>query len=532
MMMKTRLQVLLVEDDPSHARLVRLTLLKADLTDFDLRHVHTLAEAIQALDDDEYDAILFDLGLPDSQGVDALARLLEHRKDVPIVVLTADDELQTAVEAIAGGAQDYLYKGDMTGRTLERVVCHAVQRQEMVRQLRDANRRLDRQNKVLTRLCDTAQHFVDHVSHEFRTPLTVVKEFTTIMRDGLAGEITDQQREILGIINDRADDLAVMVDDMLDASKLEAGLLNVWRRRARVGDIIDHVRPVVQRKAAGKGVLFSIHVDDDLPEVYCDPEKAGRVIVNLVINAVKFCGAGNEVTLWARRGRDDAEVVLGVTDNGPGIAREDQERIFHRFHQVAGREEAGDHGFGLGLSIAKELVGLNLGDVTVESEPGKGSTFSFQLPSSEPRHLAAHYVRRLTQSPEGNGWVAVATAEVPESAEVGGLPLLDELLQHSFRGDDLVVSLRPRKWLVVLRCPPQDVEMAIARVRSTWEEVSRNRPGRPLPSVTLRALGVWNVASQAGEIVRRCAEECDAVENEPVSRGQKCHDKTEAYSHC
>jgi signal transduction histidine kinase len=530
--MKTRLKVLLVEDDPSHARLVRLTLLKADFTEFDLRHVPTLAEATQALADDEFDAILFDLGLSDSQGIDVLSPLLERGKDIPIVVLTASDDLRTAVAAVAGGAQDYLYKGDMTGRTLERVVCYAVQRQRMVRQMRDANRRLDRQNNTLTRLCDTAQHFVDHVSHEFRTPLTVIKEFTTIMCDGLAGEITDQQREFLGIINDRADDLAVMVDDMLDVSKLEAGFLNVWRRRAKIGDIIDHVRPVLQRKAIGKGVLFSIQLEDDLPEVYCDPEKAGRVIVNLVINAVKFCGAGDEVALWARRGRGDAGVVLGVTDNGPGIAKEDLETIFHRFHQIAGREEIGGRGFGLGLSIAKELVGLNLGDIVVESAMGKGSTFSFQLPLSEPRHLAACYVHRLTQSPDEIGWVAVATAEVPASTESGCLPLLDELLQHSFRGDDLVVPIRPRKWLVVLRCPPQDVNTAIARVRSTWEEVSRNRPGRPLPAVAFRVRGSWEVASQADEIFRKCVEEFDVAEEHPAARGQICHDRAEAYSHC
>jgi len=123
-------------------------------------------------------------------------------------------------------------------------------------------------------------------------------------------------------VEDRADDLAIMVDDMLDVSKLEAGLLSAWRRETRMCDIFGHVRPVLERKAAVKKVRLTFSVDEDLPIVYCDYEKVGRVIINLVTNAIKFCGNGGSVKLMATNSDKSSEIEVMVEDDGPGISED------------------------------------------------------------------------------------------------------------------------------------------------------------------------------------------------------------------
>lgn len=528
-MLKTLLKVLLVEDDPDYAEFVKLSLADADLTSFDLERVDCLAAARGRLESNDYDVILLDLGLPDACGFEALSQVRDQRSEVPVVVLTGNCDPCVGVEAASIGAHDYLYKGDLNARTLERVLRYTVHRQQLFCQLCTANESLDHKNdqleKVnalldqknarLAQLYETAHQFVDNVSHDFRTPLTVIKEYVSIIRDGLAGQVTEQQRQYLAIVNDRADDLAIMVDDMLDVSKFEAGLLRVWRQETSVSDILGHVRPVLERKAAVKEVTLEISLDEDLPVVYCDPEKVGRVIINLAANAIKFCKKGGSVRVWARRGTNQPEITIGITDDGPGISPENLKRIFKRFHQAEGATPSSAKGFGLGLSIAKDLVALNLGKIDVESEPGKGSTFSFSVPVSNPQELAARYLERMVWSDDRPGNVALVLAAVDAPIEQAVSNVADEFLQHTFRGSDLIVRILPHKWLVLAQCPQGEVGKMLDRVHAAWAENNRNMPGEKLPKITLRTKGSWSEKTRAEEVIRQFQSELVLAAEEP-----------------
>ena len=124
-----------------------------------------------------------------------------------------------------------------------------------------------------------------------------------------------------------------MVDDMLDISKLEAGLLGVWRRPCSVREMINNVAGLVGARAQSKQIQLSTRCPDDLPLVYCDDEKAQRVLINLTVNAVKFTPEKGKVDLWVRLSDDGEEVTIGVTDSGPGISASNLEVIFQRFKQ-------------------------------------------------------------------------------------------------------------------------------------------------------------------------------------------------------
>jgi signal transduction histidine kinase len=309
-----------------------------------------------ALSADRFDLLVLDLGLPGVYGLDGLAKILSVNPRVPVIIVTHRNDEALALRALKVGAQDYLVKGRLTTDNLERSIRYATERHALVRRLTDAQIVLENRHRRLAKLYRSAHKFVDNVSHEFRTPLTVIKEYVSLIKDGIVGEVSEEQRKMLAVVEDRADDLNTMVDDMLDVSKLEAGMLGVYRKRCQAIDILARVRPALERKALTKGVRLESDIEANLPPLYCDAEKAGRVLVNLAVNAIKFCGQPGRVRIVCRKTRDASGVEFDVSDNGPGISPENQRQLFQRFKQLSETVRSSTKGFGLGLSIAKELV--------------------------------------------------------------------------------------------------------------------------------------------------------------------------------
>lgn len=365
---------------------------------------------------------------------------------------------------------------------------------------------LIQENSQLAELYETADQLVDHVSHEFRTPLTVIKEFATIIRDGLVGQVNPKQREFLDIVNDRADDLALMVDDMLDASKLQAGALSIWQRRTQLEEIIRQVQPLLERKAAVKKSRLEISIPPQMPDVFCDPDKIGRVLVGLASHVIKFSDKGNSTRVWARHDPDESEVVVGILDRATKIDPEDIERAFKRFHPPGGFEESSTKGLGLSLCVAQELVLLNLGQIKVDGRPDRESTFSFSLPEFNPSALLLRYLASLERTSESFDRVTLAVAETsPRNA--GLSTLVDEFLQHLFRGrDDLVLQVAPHKWLVLVgQRSPQAADLS-DHVQWAWTECSRSSPLKgTLGEIAFALQGTWCPKTQADELTHQFA---------------------------
>jgi hypothetical protein len=310
-------------------------------------------------------------------------------------------------------------------------------------------------------------------------------------------ETVEMRNRFLDIVKDRADDLNTMVDDMLDVSKLEAGLLGVWRRNCRIGEIVANLRSSLERKACVRGVTFEIDVDRELPEVYCDAEKVGRVLINLTINAIKFCRNRGHVRVWATENAHEPGVIVGVTDDGPGIERENLSKIFERFKQLEQSAHNSCKGFGLGLSIAKELVDLQFGELNVESETGRGSTFSFSLPPADPVEVMRRYLRRYVEGRSDRRRLSMVVAQVDgttsdaESEEIGAF-VFGVLRRH-----DLIFRQSERTWLIVLDAGERELREFYERVAGMLKDVNRNRIRGPLPPVEFRTLGTWNIKSES-----------------------------------
>ena len=498
-------RVLIVDDSAEDRESYRRLLKHATGCEYVLSESESGEEGLAHCQVESPDCVLLDYGLPDVDGVEFLDGLAGEAGvvSVPVVMLTGQGNEAVAVQAMKHGAQDYLVKGALTAESLVRAIENAIEKRSLQSRLQQSIRELQIKNTCLTEMRDTAHQFVDHVSHEFRTPLTVIREFASIMYDGLAGDINDEQREYLEIIVHRVDDLSVLVDDMLDTSKLESGLLGISRADSRLEEIVERVRTTLERRAAASKAHLEIDVPSDLPAVYCDAEKIGRIIINLAINALKFCGEPGAVTLRARANPREHEIAVSVVDNGPGISPENLAALFQRFRQIEGQSGRGFKGFGLGLSIAKELVNLNFGDITVESEPGRGSAFSFTIPFAERRPLLQRYLRKIENIRNGSTRVALVQLTSESAADAERLNELEQLVQYHTRRNDVLFRAAPHRWLLVAAANQAEVQPMIDRVEKARALADRNRAAGSLPNVTWQCLGSWNVHDEAVAFIER-----------------------------
>ena len=489
--------VLLVEDNMSYAKLIKHGLTSTGAGNLGVQHAKRLSAALECLACMEIDVAVVDLSLPDSSGSDTFAAIHSAAPEVPIVVLTGLDDAHLALELLKQGAQDYLLKHEVEPKLLVRSLRYAIERhratvlQSQNEQLEQARLQLESKNQRLAKLYRTAHQFVDNVSHEFRTPLTVIKEYVSLIRDGIVGHVSGEQSKMLHVVEDRADDLNTMVDDMLDVSKLESGLLGVYRQECDIAQIVRHAQPALERKAVVKGVGLEWNIEPSLPAIYCDPEKAGRVLINLSINAIKFCGEPGHVRIYCGRDPDSAGVVVRVTDNGPGISVENQRALFRRFKQLGESVRSSTKGFGLGLSIAKELAEANLGEIRVQSELGRGSTFSFTLPPADPLDVMRRYLRRIMHSSHFARHISLVEADVAESTGAALIDDAGEFLSCLLRYNDLLLKTGPTRWLIVLPIAQGLVNSFLQRADKAIGESNRNRLGDPLPVIGFHPLGTW-----------------------------------------
>jgi two-component system, NarL family, sensor histidine kinase BarA len=240
------------------------------------------------------------------------------------------------------------------------------------------NEALAQANAQLQELDRMKDAFLSMITHELRTPLTVISGITEMLSEGIYGELSSEQTKQIAQIGEQAARLRQLVNNLLDLSKMEAGMLKLRRAwltpLALVETVVEQLRPLAEKS----DITLAHNVSPTLPEANCDSQRIEQVLTNLIANALKFTPPGGAVTVSAQL--DYAALRFCVTDTGCGIAPEAQPFIFNKFFQVHSHTEAQAKGTGLGLAIVKHLVELHGGQVGVKSAPGEGSQFCFTLP--------------------------------------------------------------------------------------------------------------------------------------------------------
>ncbi len=217
--------------------------------------------------------------------------------------------------------------------------------------------------------------FIATASHELRTPLTSALMAIQLLLEPGGGPLTPRQRELLEMCRDDGQRLTRLMQDLLDVSRLEAGRLPAGLVPTDIRTVAERAVSALAAQASARGLVLTERIDPSLPGVLADPALIERVLTNLLTNALRATDAGGTVTVTAEPGSD--HVVVAVRDTGRGIAPEHLPRLFEKFGQVPGGAPGGA---GLGLSIARQIVEMHHGRIWVQSEPGRGATFSFTLP--------------------------------------------------------------------------------------------------------------------------------------------------------
>jgi two-component system, NtrC family, sensor kinase len=356
---------------------------------FHLRTTHAvpdeLAEALRAA------------AIPKGEG--AIGRMAETREPVRIADITSPGSYQSRIReillrhgyrsvlAVPLLREDHLLgglvvirktAGEFAPEVIELLKTFATQSALAIQ-----NARLFREIEYKSRELELAsQHkseFLANMSHELRTPLNAIIGFSEVLSQRMFGEINDKQAEYLADILESGRHLLSLINDILDLSKIEAGRLELERGEFDLPGAIQNALILVRERAQRRGVALDRSIDERLGTIHGDERKVKQVLLNLLSNALKFTPEGGRIDV--RASVRNGAVEVSVTDTGVGIAPEDQEAVFEEFRQVGSAAKKVE-GTGLGLAISRTFIELHGGRIWVESEVGKGSTFTFTLPQA------------------------------------------------------------------------------------------------------------------------------------------------------
>src|SRR5437763_285206 len=369
-------RILLVDDDTAlldalpEALRLRMNGIQIDTSE-------TAVDALERIKQTDYDAIVSDVKMPGMDGLALLHEIRELRPSTPTLMITGHGERELAVQALRGGAYDFVQKPidrDYFIASLER----AIQRRVLDRQVEEQRLALERHARVREHE-ERKGEFIATVSHELRTPLAAIYgSAQTLLREDIELDESGQKR-LLDVIAQESERLSRIADDILFANKLDSGQFVLGEKRI---DLLALAREVVDQMRACFASRDDISIDLAVPatidSLVGDSDKLRQVLINLIDNAVKYSPDGGriDVAVEAR----DGGVRSSIRDEGIGMAPLELRRIFGKFYRVDPALTRGVGGTGLGLYICRELVRRMEGRLSVRSEEGKGSTFIVELP--------------------------------------------------------------------------------------------------------------------------------------------------------
>ena len=378
------LRVFLADDDQDDYVLTREMLRDIKGYRVELEWSPSYKEALAAVERNQHDLYLFDYRLGEFDGLDLLREALAKGCKAPIVLLTGHEDWEIDVQAMKAGAADYLVKGNLNTKLLERSVRYTLERKQAAEKLKAYAAEIERKNtelaEALRMACEATElksQFLANVSHEIRTPMNGVLGMTALLRDS---HLSEEQRDWAETAYRSAEGLLVIIDSLLDISKIEAGKLELESSEMQPAAVAEEVVKLLSPRARGKGLELGCEICQEASlNLTGDSVRLRQVLLNLVGNAIKFTESGRvSISIRPYTWRENGlKLLFEVTDSGIGVPEDARTRLFQPFVQADGSITRKYGGTGLGLAISRQLVELMGGDIGVESQPGAGSRFWF-----------------------------------------------------------------------------------------------------------------------------------------------------------
>lgn len=360
--------IMIVDDTPANLQ-VLADMLRA--RHYSVRPVPSGRLALQAAALNPPDLVLLDIMMPEMDGYEVCRQLKSdpRTKEIPVIFISALGETLDKVQAFSMGGVDFITKPFQLDEVEARVRTHLT--------LREQQRELERKNAELTELDKLKNQLLGIAAHDLRSPISVIKIYAELMRESQL-PVDERFRKYVEVIHTKCEFMLKMIGQVLDLSRIESGRLDL---KPVAGDYAAFARERVEFFAElgrSRQVTVSLTVEEGLPPVAFDPDRVEQVLGNLLSNGLKFSPAGGRLEVAISRSA--GEVATRVTDQGPGIAVEEQRLLFQPFRKGSEQPVQGEKGTGLGLAIARRIVEGHGGAIRVESAPGRGASFVFTLP--------------------------------------------------------------------------------------------------------------------------------------------------------
>jgi signal transduction histidine kinase len=362
--------VILVVDDVLQNIKVVVTMLRE--AGYSIMPATSGSAALERVQNKLPDLVLLDLMMPDMDGLEVCSRLKAEpaTRNIPIIFLTASNEMDHLVQGLKAGAVDYVTKPFNPPELLARVRTHL--------ELKHSRDMIVRYSEQLAHLNNEKNEFMGIVAHDLRNPLGAIKGFAELIVE--EPQMPRTELEDFGRrIGEAAARMAQMVQNLLDANRIERGEMKLNLAPTDLCPVLAGVIEAQRPRAVAKQQTIHLQNEAAAVSVLIDPNFMVQVLENLVSNAVKYSPLGKNV--FVRLKKETDSVRCEVQDEGPGLSEEDQKKLFGKFARLSARPTGGEHSTGLGLSIAKKLVEAMHGKIWCQSEPGKGATFIVSLPA-------------------------------------------------------------------------------------------------------------------------------------------------------
>ena len=375
--------ILLIEDDLAEARLIKEILQNFELHQFVLTHVQRLQAGLNQLRQQQFDLVLLDLTLPDSQGLSSIELLVQNFSHLPIVVLTNTNDNQLAIEAVRQGAQDYLVKRKINIDVLVRSIQYAIERQKASDLLRETNENLINQiQQKTTELMKAKEinHFqselVSMFSHDFRNPLTTVLSCTELLHN--KNDLLSEERKVylFQMLRNASKNMVQLLDEVLLVGQTESDTFQCNLTELNLELFCLELTEQLQLNAEQRQIELVFAPQDKIKQSAWDENLLRHILGNLLANAIKYSPEGSKVLFELIP--QDQEVIFRIQDWGIGIPLKDRQNLFTPFHRASNVSKI--PGTGLGLAIAKSCVEAHQGHMTLDSTVDQGTTVTVTLP--------------------------------------------------------------------------------------------------------------------------------------------------------
>ena len=332
------------------------------------------SEALAKAKEKFFNIFFVDVRLPDKSGIDLIEELQGISKDAIIIMVTGYASIDSAIDAMNRGAFSYMTKPINMEQAFA-IINKALEKQFLSIENKRLLKEMQAANKKLLELDERKSIFVSNVAHELKTPLATVNLSLENILERIPGEADSEQKRMFEIGKRNIERLLRLVTDLLDLAKIEKGKLELKREEIDLEALTNEVTTTYELECKKKHIIIKKEFPDKAGFIWADKDKITEVITNLLNNAIKYSPQGSNIIIKIDSDADEAR--FAISDNGPGIPVDAYDKVFSKFERITAEKEEGS---GLGLPIAKDIIGLHKGKIWVDSEMGKGSTFTFALP--------------------------------------------------------------------------------------------------------------------------------------------------------